>query len=124
MNRLDEQIRQALDQEQKVFFDQYDEQSLPQQMIDSFKGKSRWLMVMAFCMTFAFTILMFYSGYRFFIAEAEKELIAWATGCLLFSMMTAMLKMWTWMELNKHSITREVKRLELQVAYLARKISE
>ena len=36
----------------------------------------------------------------------------------------AMLKLWYFMEMNKNAVTREVKRLELQIARLAKRLSE
>lgn len=122
MNKLDEQIRQALNQDQQEFQDQHEEPSLPQQMIESLKGKSRWMIILMFFMTLAFTILGAYACYRFYTGETQKELIGWAAGFLFFVMATWMFKLWTWMELNKYSVTREIKRLELQIALLANKL--
>ena len=33
-----------------------------------------------------------------------------------------MLKIWYWMEMNRHTLTREIKRVELQIAELVHKV--
>jgi hypothetical protein len=35
-----------------------------------------------------------------------------------------MMKIWYWLELNKNAVTREIKRLELQVARLSARMRE
>ena len=49
-------------------------------------------------------------------------MIAWATGFLWGVMWIVMLKVWFYVEVNKNSITREIKRLELQLANLSRQL--
>jgi hypothetical protein len=49
-------------------------------------------------------------------------MIAWATCFLWFALWVAMLKMWFWLEMQRFFVTREIKRLELQVANLSRQI--
>jgi uncharacterized membrane protein YciS (DUF1049 family) len=41
---------------------------------------------------------------------------------LCFGAVTA-IKIWYWLKMNRLAITREVKRLELQVAQIARKLA-
>ena len=45
-------------------------------------------------------------------------MIGWATGFLSLFLWVVMMKIWFWLELLRNSVTREVKRLELQVALL------
>ena len=49
-------------------------------------------------------------------------MIAWATGFLWGVMWIVRLKIWFYVEVNKNSITREIKRLELQLANLSRQL--
>jgi RNA polymerase sigma factor (sigma-70 family) len=60
-----------------------------------------------------------YCALEFFRAPEVRGMLLWGAGTALFMTMTLAMKVWYWMELNKHSVTREVKRLELQVAHLA-----
>ena len=47
-------------------------------------------------------------------------MIAWSLGCMLSLGALAAMKIWYWMELQKNAITREIKRLEIHVARLAK----
>lgn len=48
---------------------------------------------------------------------------AWATGFVVCAIAIAMMKVWYWLELNKNSLAREIKRLELELANLSRRLS-
>ena len=67
-------------------------------------------------------------GFRELIAQRAVDIIqpdiAWAGGFGLSLIAIAMLKIWYWMELNKNAVTREVKRVELQLARLARQLKK
>jgi hypothetical protein len=66
--------------------------------------------------------LSLFALYGFFHADGTRTLIAWASGFLWSSLAVAMLKIWFWMEIQKNSVVREIKRLELQVANLSRQL--
>ena len=125
MKDIDAKIREALRQEDAELWEHYGaEPSVQELMIDTFRGRQRWLVVLAFLMTFIALGLLALCGYRFFQAEEVREMIAWATGFLWALIFIAMVKIWYWGELNKNCLTREVKRLELQVANLSRRMAE
>ena len=51
-------------------------------------------------------------------------MLLWAVAMLLcFGAVTA-INIWYWLEMNRLAITREVKRLELQVVQIAQKLDE
>jgi len=124
MSNIDDKIREALPAEDaKLLAEVGGEQSLHEMVIDSLRGKSKWLIVMIFSAMFVITVLAVLAAVQFFQVESVREMIAYATAfvfCLLGGMA---MKIWYWMELNKNAITREVKRLELQVARLSRAVS-
>jgi uncharacterized membrane protein YciS (DUF1049 family) len=125
MTDLDDKIREALRQEDADLLDHYrGEQPIHEMLIETFHGRNRWLNGLAFLFTLAGLVMAIVAAYQFFHAESTRAMIAWATGFLLFALWIAMLKLWFWMEMQKHSITREVKRLELQVANLSRQLAE
>ena len=119
MKDIDELIREALSEEDARWFDEWDEQSLTEMVVDSFRGKSRWLVIVVYVSIFVFVVLMLFAAVQFFSADSIKEMIAWATGFLMCHLAVAMLKMWYWMELNKNAVTRGIKRIELQLARLS-----
>ena len=123
MHQLDAKIREALAAEDKELVDGLDsEQSIFEMLAETFRGRHRWLVAVGFVATFAFLGLMVFCAVRFFQAESVRDMIMW-TGAFVFCAMAVVAnKIWYWMELNKHSVTREVKRVELQIAHLAQRI--
>lgn len=119
MSDLDRKIRDALAEEEAELLEQFGEPSLPEQVRDSFRGRSRWLVAVTFAATVGYMALAVVSAVRFFQAEEVQAMIAWAVAFGVSLLSIALMKIWYWMELNRNAVTREVKRLELQVARLA-----
>ena len=124
MNDLDAQIRAALKAEDAEILSAFDGDSpIHEDLIQLYQGRRRWLNVVAMIGTFALFIALLVCAYQFFQVEstqmnATRSLIGWATGFLAIFMWLVLMKLWFWLELLKNSVTREVKRLELQVALL------
>ncbi|MEM7585840.1 MAG: DUF6768 family protein [Acidobacteriota bacterium] len=121
---IDALIHEALSQEEAELYDQLGEQSLLEMFSGSFQGRNRWLTIIAFVFGAIEFVLAIYCAVRFFQATETQELLKWLGGFFLFMMMNMALKLWHWMELHKNAITREVKRLELQVAHLASQLRD
>ena len=123
MKDIDDKIREALRKEDAELLEHYSgEVSLHEMLIETFRGRRRWVNVLAFGGSCAIFVLLFVIAYQFFQAESTKAMIAWATGFLWGVMWIVMLKIWFYVEVNKNSITREIKRLELQLANLSRQL--
>jgi uncharacterized membrane protein YciS (DUF1049 family) len=124
MKDIDEKIREVLSREDSELLEHYrGEQSIPQMVIDSFRSRHRWLFVVAFTEGIVLFALEFVVAYQFFHAESTRAMIAWATGFVSCLFVIAMIKVWYWMELNKNSLAREIKRLELELANLSRRLA-
>lgn len=119
MRDLDETIREVLGPDDSKLFDAFGEQSLPEMVADSFQGTTRWLVVLIFIALAIFAVLGVWSALKLLAVKEIAELIMWATVFGFCMVAVAMMKVWYWMELNKNTVTREIKRLELQVAQLA-----
>jgi hypothetical protein len=125
MKDIDEKIREALREEDSELLEHYrGEQSIPQMIIDSFRTRNRWVAVWIFTVGTVFSLLGLVAAYQFFHAESAREMTAWATGFVVCAIVITMVKMGYWMELNKNSLAREIKRLELELANLSRRISK
>ncbi len=124
-DQIDDLIREALSQEEAELFDQmFDEPSVFEMVTSMFRGKLRYLAVFAIVMGVVFMAVGIYSLTRFLGTEEVPEMLRW--GALMFfslGSVTAM-KIWHWMEMQRHALTREIKRLELQVANLAHERAE
>ena len=125
MNELDKKIREALRAEDADLVDDFDsEPSLFEMLFETFRGKHRWLVFMTIFWTLVFMVLAVLSVIQFFRAEETRDLVMWAAASALFLSGVSMMKVWFWMELNKNAVTREIKRLELQIARLASRLKE
>ena len=121
---VDEASEQQLEEQFLELLEHYrNEQSIPQMVIDSFRSRHRWFIVLVFTIGTAIGLLEFVVAYQFFHVESTREMIAWATGFVVGVIAIAMMKVWYWLELNKNSLAREIKRLELELANLSRRLS-
>ncbi len=123
MEDIDQLIKETLTKEEAKFYDDLDEQGVFAMILGIFKGKNKWIMFMMNVMTLVFFVLFIYCLVKFFQAEATKELIKWSIGTIIFLLGVSMLKMFSWMQMDKNALLREMKRLELQVSSLANKLS-
>jgi len=122
--KIDQLIKEALTEEEVEFYDNLDEQNVFQMLGGVFKGKNRWIMVvmnLAMLLIFIFLIICVV---RFFSTDITNELIKWSIAGMICINAISLLKLFTWMQMDKNSIKRELKRLELQVSNLASKISD
>lgn len=123
--KIDDEIRQALSGDDAEAFEKFSiEQSLPAQAFELLKGKNRWINMWVMIVTFAFFFLTIFCGWKFYHATEIKELFGWSIGIGLSFATISMLKLWAWMQMEKNSTVREIKRLELQVARLSKRLDE
>lgn len=123
MTDLDKKIREALREEDSELFDEFaGEASIFEMLMETFRGKHRWLVFLTMFWTLVFLVLGVLSVVRFFRAEDVHDTVMWAAASAFFLSGVTMMKVWYWMELNKNAVTREIKRLELQIARLAGRI--
>lgn len=123
MSDLDDKIREALSQEDAELFDDFgSEVSTYEMIMETFRGRHRWLSVLGVFWGIVFMVLGVLAGINFFNARTTRDIVLWAAATAFCLSAVSMMKVWYWMELNKNAITREVKRLELQIARLAARI--
>ena len=116
---IDEMIARALGDGEKEEFEALGELTLFEQIVETFRGRTRWLNGILIVYSLLFSTLFGVSIFRFLAATEVREQIMWASLGILAMVIIGLLKMWYWMELNRVTIMREIKRLELQVARLA-----
>jgi len=115
---IDNDIKQQLAQ-QAAELDKLmrEEQGLERILASGFKGGLGGIMIIAYILATVLAVAIFYCGYHFFTVAPEKQLFWGVTLLLVFQAQVAT-KLWIWMETNRSSTLREVKRLELAVAKL------
>ena len=122
--KIDELIKEALTEEESKFYDNLEEQNVFQMLGGLFQGKNKWIMLlMNIVMLIVFGFLI-YSLVQFFNTEQTNEIIRWSLSVITCLLMISMLKMFLWMQMDKNSIKREIKRIELQISTLSSKLSK
>jgi len=81
-------------------------------------GMGRWVLLVNVFVLLA-TLLLFWAGYQFWIAVLVERQVFWGVVFLASAQVQISLKMWLFMEMNRLSIIREIKRVEIAVARLA-----
>lgn len=124
IEKIDDIIKDALTQEEAKFYQELDEQNLFQMLGGVFKGKLGWLIVIMNIVIVLVFGLFIYCAIQFFNTDDTNELIRWSIAGTFCMMVVGMLKLFVWMQMDKNSILREMKRLEFQVSILSSKLSQ
>ncbi len=124
MEDIDKLIKETLTQEEAKFYDDLEEQNLLQMVHGIFSGKNSWLVIVMSIVQVVFFGFFIYCAIQFFNVEDTNDLIRWGVFGTLSLMASSMLKVFSWMQMDKKAIIREIKRLELQVSSLSGKISD
>jgi hypothetical protein len=118
---LDDKISQALAQESQEIDKLVAEENsgLFGMLFATWRGGMRYWVLLINVVTLLFTVLLVWCGYQFWISEIAKEQIFWGVSVLAVLQIQISLKMWLFMEMNRMSTVREIKRVEIAVARLA-----
>nr|WP_321248341.1 DUF6768 family protein [uncultured Psychroserpens sp.] len=121
---IDKLIKETLTEEETKFYDSLEEQNVLGMIGGLFTGKNKWITILMNIMTVIFFGFFIYCVVNFFDTTETNELLKWGLGSVVFLIGVSMLKVFSWMQMDKNAILREMKRLELQVSSLSGKISE
>jgi hypothetical protein len=125
MMNIDQHIKNELEQEQAQLNRLIkDDQGLFSMVINAYQGSMKWWMVLVSVFAFLLTILLLWTGYEFFNAETLDDRVFWGFVCFASILGQAMLKQWTFMEMNRVSVIRSVKHLEMEVEKLSHLVSQ
>ena len=119
--KIDSLIKEALSEEEATYYAKLDEQNYIVQYGQLFKGKQGWLTAVITIAIFGLFATVIYGFIQFNNAIEIKDQILYAIIILMAFFSIAILKIWNWMQMDKNSVLREMKRLELQVSILAEK---
>ncbi|WP_281990805.1 DUF6768 family protein [Aquimarina aggregata] len=124
MEDIDRLIKETLSREEAKFYDELDEQNLLEMIGGLFKTKNRWLIVVMNIVNLVAFITLIYCIVQFLNTNTTDMLIKWfAAGFVCITFMI-MIKLFSWMQMDKNALLREIKRLELQISSLSGKIPE
>ncbi len=96
-----------------------DDQGLLEMIKGSYRSGMRRWMILINIVIIAVSIVMVWTGYRFFTAGNLEGYVYWGVCLLLSAYAQIAMKQWVWMEMSRTSLMREIKRVELEVARLS-----
>lgn len=121
MRDVDELIDEALDAEERELLRTLDEPGFFSLAFGVFSGPSGWMsMVMMFWQTVMF-IAGVWAAWHFFEAADPVTQLRWGLPAMLLLIFAGMLKMALIPRMEGNRLLRELKRVELQIAHLARR---
>jgi len=122
MGSIDDKIAETLDIGEREILESYGKElGLFGLIAESFRGKLGSLVMMIFLIILIFAVLLVYCTVFFFTAETIEMKLSWMAGGLTALFVIGLLRLWYLMELNRLSLIRELKRLELQMALMGKK---
>jgi hypothetical protein len=120
MSNLDTKILEAIKAETEETMRDYGrELGLFGLIAESFKGAFRWAVIAAMALQVAFAGAVVYCAIGLFGTDDPAAKLDWLALGLSAFIAFGLLRLWFFMEINRLSIAREIKRLELQVAAVA-----
>jgi hypothetical protein len=121
MRDVDELIDEALDAEERALLRTLDEPGFFSQAFGIFGGPSGWMsMVMMFWQTVLF-IAGVWAAWHFFEATDAVTQLRWGLPAAILLIFAGMLKTALIPRMEGNRLLRELKRVELQIAHLARR---
>jgi hypothetical protein len=120
MGDIDRKILEAIKAETDVTMKSYErELGLFGLMVESFKGTFGWMVVGAIAMQVLLAAAFIYCAVRLYGADAAGAKLDWLAPGLAAFIAFGLLRIWFFMEINRLSLAREIKRVELQLAAIA-----
>ena len=123
MEDIDKLIKETLTQEEAKFYEELGEQGLLGSLKSIFKGKDSWLVIIMNIVNILVFGLLIYCIIQTFEFQDTSELIIWLALIFVCLMVMGMIKLYVWMKIDKNTILREMKRLELQISSLSGRMS-
>ncbi len=122
---IDEKIKQELESNSPELDEiLVDDEGLFDRLSGSFKGGLKRWIIMVYFLTVVVGTTFLWTGYRFFISTELQDQIFWGI-CLIVALnMQGFLKQFLFLESNRNSLMREVKRVEVAVARLSAKMDK
>jgi len=117
MSDLDDEIREALKEDQEQLFkDDDDLQAYYDSLMYMFRGSTKWFTALHLGFMAVFITMIIVSAFQFFAADTTRGMIAWAAGFCVSVTLEVISELFFMIEINKHVIRWEIKQLQLQVA--------
>jgi hypothetical protein len=123
-DEFDDLIREVLDDSDGEVFDELQARSTAELLTETFRGRHRWLAIGAVVVNLVLFGAAVLSGIRFVGADDLRSMALWGVAMMLCFATVTTIKIWYWLEMNRLAITREVKRVELRLVQMAKRLSD
>lgn len=101
-----------------------DEELILERTLALFRGRMKGWVALNWLLTAMCGAVGLWAASAFFRVATIRDWIFYATVFLVSALGVSILKIWFWMEMNRYTHTREIKRLELQVAKMVQTLRE
>ncbi|MCA9187658.1 MAG: DUF6768 family protein [Pirellulaceae bacterium] len=125
MNRqnIDDRIREYLPDDVANSLQDFDDKpSLLELTIRATTSRFRTINLLGAAFIVVFVGLLLFSIWHFYLAVDIKALVGRSLAVMFCATSIGLMKIWYWILINRYDTTCEIKRLELQVAILARSL--
>ena len=120
MSDIDEKILEAIKAETDVTMKGYErEPGFFGLVAESFRGRFGWLVIGALLMQVVLAAAFIYCAVRLYGTGDPAAKLDWLAPGIAAFIAFGLLRIWYFMEINRLSIAREIKRVELQLAAVA-----
>jgi hypothetical protein len=116
---VDRLIREAFKAQGVEGIDLSPEPGLSDMVTEIFRGRLWWVGACMIANIVACTILAVICGVQLFRTDIIQEMIRWGAGFFFSINVVIGCKLWYWMRVERLTMVREIKRVELLVAQLA-----
>ena len=123
MSDLDDKILKALEADaQRIEKELANSDGLFDMIGGVLKGSMRGWVIVLFFMSFIIFGIFIWCMYMSIMAETTYDQVFWGIWAILAMFGVNNIKIWNWMEMNRISTLREIKRVELAISDLAAKL--
>lgn len=119
---LDELIREAMALDDAEAFEGLGDQSLTELLTETFRGRHRRYAIGGVAVNLIFMLIGVAAAVAFAQADEVRTMLLYGGAAALSFIVVVTIKIWYWLEMTRLALSREVKRVELQIAQLARKL--
>ena len=113
-----------MEDENETIRNMAEEQGVFTMVLDTFRGRNGWLMVVQAIATVVIFAIGIYALVKFMDTTDPRESSLYGMIIMLAMVAVSVMKIMGWMEMTKNSIVREILRVELRVIELSKKLDQ
>ena len=121
IEEIDQLIKDTLSQEEAKFYNDLEEQNIFRKILGIFKGKNAVISIIMNIANLVVFVIFIYCLLQALKVEETNELILWVGATILCFISMSMIKIFSWMQMNRNDISRELKRIEFLITTISSK---